>query len=85
MAEHKKKIPMFGQDVDVADVPITKATEFFNEYELEDGTVLKVKNVATSILRVEGQFNPADGKPIYLVLTSPVASVESHRIRPKKE
>jgi len=76
MPEEKKRIPLFGLEVDVADVPIKKATEYFNEYELEDGSVLKVKNVATSMLRIEGQFTP-DGKPVYIVLTGPVVNVVS--------
>jgi hypothetical protein len=78
MPETRKKFPLLGTEIEVADVPIRKSEEMFNHYELEDGTLLKVKNVATSIFRVEGQFNPPpDGRPIYLVLTSPVISVES--------
>jgi hypothetical protein len=84
MAETKKKMPLFGTEMEVSDVPIAKSQEAFNTYELEDGTVLKVKNVATSILRVEGQFNPLpDGRPIYLVFTSPVVSVESSPLTKK--
>jgi hypothetical protein len=76
MAEVKKKLPVFGFEVDVSEVPIVKATEEFNEYVLEDGSVLKVKSVATSIMRVEGQFLP-DGKPVYIVVTSPAVRVDS--------
>ncbi len=72
-------MPMLGREIDVADVPITRATEFFNEYELEDGSILKVKNVATAFLRVENQFSP-DGKPIYVVLTGPVVNVVSSKL-----
>jgi hypothetical protein len=84
MAETKKTLPIFGTNTEVADVPVLKAEENFNYYELEDGTKLKVKNVATSILRMEGQFNPPpDGRPIYLVLTSPVVNVESSPLTKK--
>jgi len=79
MPEEKKRVPMLGVEIDVADVPIKRATEFFNEYELEDGSLLKVKSVATSMLRIEGQFTP-DGKPIYIVLTGPVVNVVSSTI-----
>jgi len=79
MPEQKKTIPLFGQEVSVADVPIKKATESFNEYELEDGSVLKVKSVAMSILRVEGQFTP-DGSPIYLVNMNPAVVVVNSKI-----
>lgn len=74
MSETRKKLAFFGKEIDVADIPIKKATEFFNEYELEDGSVLKVKCVATSVLRVEGQFAP-DGRPVYIVYTSPAVNV----------
>jgi len=63
-------------------VPIKTATEFFNQYELEDGSVLMVKSVATSILRLEGQYTP-DGKPIYIVLTSPAVNVAKSVLSPK--
>jgi hypothetical protein len=79
MPELKKTIPLFGRDVAVADVPIQKAAECFNEYELEDGSVLKVKTVAMSIMRVEGQFTP-DGSPIYLVNINPAVIVVSSKI-----
>jgi hypothetical protein len=81
MSEEKKRLPMFGKEIDVADVPIVRASEFFNEYELEDGSKVKVKNVATSILRVENQFTP-DGKPVYLVISSPVLTVVSSKLGP---
>jgi hypothetical protein len=43
---------------------------------LEDGTVLKVKGVATSVMRIDNQFLP-DGNPIYIVYMNPVTSVQS--------
>ena len=84
MAETKKTIDLFGKQTAVADVPILKAEEGFNRYELEDGTVIRVKNVATSIMRIEGQFNPPpDGRPIYLVLSAPVVNVDSSPLTKK--
>jgi hypothetical protein len=77
MPEVKKTIPLLGREVEVADVPISKSTEPWSEYVLEDGSVVRFKSVATSILRVEGQYNPADGLPVYLVLSSPVVNVVS--------
>ena len=76
MPERKKVIKVFGNDTAVVDVPINKAVEYFNEYELEDGSVLRVKSVPNAILRVEGQYH-GDGKPVYIVLTTPVVSVLS--------
>jgi hypothetical protein len=73
---------ILGKEIDVADVPIASMNELPNIYELEDGSVLRVRNVVTSILRIEGQFNP-DGTPVYLVLTTPVVAVQSSTLKPK--
>jgi hypothetical protein len=74
MAETKKKLPIFGNEIDVTDVPATSAKEFFNEYVLEDGTVLRAKGVATSFLRVDDQFLP-DGRPVIICLMTPNVDV----------
>jgi hypothetical protein len=79
MPEAKKIMKFFGRDVEVSDVPAISSTEAFNRYELEDGSVLRVKNVATAFLRVEGQFLP-DGNPVYIVMTSPAVVVEKATI-----
>jgi hypothetical protein len=84
MPETKKKLPVFGLEVEVSDVPIIKVDEQINRYTLEDGTVLKVKSVATAMLRVDGQYMP-DGSPIYIVLATPVASVESSALKKPHE
>lgn len=76
MAETKKKLALFGFEVDVSEVPVKKAEEALTRYELEDGTALRVRNVATAILRVEGQWLP-DGSPVYIVASTPVVGVES--------
>jgi hypothetical protein len=76
MAEIKKKLNVFGHEVDVTEVPIVELVEYFNQYKLEDGTVLKVKGVATTAVRVDGQYLP-DGSPIYIVYMNPVTSVQS--------
>jgi hypothetical protein len=73
-------LPLFGHEVDVSDVPIVKADERFNHYVLEDGSVIRVKATATTVLRVDGQFLP-DGSPIYIVITSPAVGVESSPLK----
>lgn len=76
MAETKKKLPLLGFEVDVSEVPIVEMHEYFNEYKLEDGTVLKVKGAVTNIMRVDNQFLP-DGSPVYFAYLSPVTKVEN--------
>jgi hypothetical protein len=76
MAETKKTLRIFGNDVAVSDVPIKSAHEQFSEYELEDGSKVKVKFVASQFLRIEGEYT-GDGKPVYLVLSAPAVNVLS--------
>lgn len=76
MPEIKKTIKIFGHDVPVTEIPSKSALEFFNEYELEDGSKVKVKFVATSFLRVDGEYSH-DDKPVYLVFSSPAVNVMS--------
>jgi len=71
-----KTIKLFGHDIPVHDVPVVEAEERFVQYKLEDGTILRVKNVAMSVLRVDNEYLP-DGSPVYLVLSNPVVSVVS--------
>ena len=81
MAEGKT-IKLFGHDIPVTDVPVVDAEERFIEYKLADGSILKVKNVATSVLRVDNEFLP-DGSPVYLILSNPVVSVVSSPLNKK--
>lgn len=74
MSEKKIKIPLFGHDVDAIEIPMSKSTENFNEYELADGSTIRLKVVATSILRLEGQYTP-EGDPIYLVKNGQIVTV----------
>ncbi len=74
MPETKKSIKLLGIDLAVTDVPIKAANEAFAEYELEDGSKIKVKFVASAFLRVDGEYAP-DGKPVYLVFSAPAVNV----------
>jgi hypothetical protein len=74
MAETTRKLRIFDNDVEVVDVPFEAITERFNEYELGDGSIIKVKAVATAVMRVKEQFTP-DGDPIYIVVTNATTKV----------
>ena len=46
------------------DVDFETVKEDWNEYKLEDGTVLKFKTVVSSIIRTE-DYDPMTGDPVY--------------------
>jgi hypothetical protein len=49
--------------------------EHWNEYLLEDGSVLKMKLVVTEVVRVEGQYDP-QGNPAYMVNSTNVVAID---------
>jgi hypothetical protein len=84
MPETKKKLPFLGFEIEVSEVPVIRADEQLSTYVLEDGSVIKVRNVATSIMRVEGQYLP-DGSPVYFILVTPVTSVVESKLKGEKK
>lgn len=73
----KKKVRLpTGQEVEGTVMPFQVGGEHFNEYVVEDGTILKVKLVATEVLKIDGAYD-VEGNPIYLVASTNVTSVSS--------
>ncbi len=57
-------------------IGITSTHENFNEYMLEDGTVMKMKTIVSEVLREDGAWD-RDGNPVYYVKSQNVLSVDS--------
>lgn len=66
MAETKSTLRLLGKDVPVTEVPITTRKELPAEYELEDGTFLRIAAPVTTVFRIDGEFD-AEGNPLYFV------------------
>ena len=54
------------REIEAMDVDFETMKEDWNEYKLEDGTVLKFKTVVSSIIRTE-DYDPMTGDPVYHV------------------
>ena len=77
MPERKFKMVLLGHETDVTEVNIVeKKNERMAEYTLEDGSLIRFIAYPTSVIRLDGQYNP-DGTPIYLVLNQPLTTVVS--------
>jgi hypothetical protein len=50
--------------------------EHWNEYLVDDGTLLRVKLVATEVVKVDGQFDQ-EGNPVYVLNSANVMVVRS--------
>ena len=60
------KVQYQGRLVDGESIDFMTRKEDFNEYQLADGKVIKIKMVATRIIRLLEEKSP-DGTPVYLI------------------
>ena len=64
-----------GSEVEATNVDFETVQEDWNEYKLEDGTVLKFKTVVSSIIRTEN-YDPMSGDPVYHVRSTNILRVK---------
>lgn len=65
-----------GEQIEADVIGYRANAEHWNEYLLDDGTVLRLKPVVTEILRVEGQYDQ-NGNPGYIVQATNVTAVDA--------
>ncbi len=70
------RIRLAGREVEAVEVPINQSAEQWNQYLLEDGTVLRLKPVATAALRVVGVFDE-EANPVYVMKSTNVVTVQA--------
>ena len=70
------KVPYLGKQVEAEEVGFQARKEEWNEYQLADGSFIKMKVVVASIVKVKGQYD-VEGNPAYLVKSQSVTSVSS--------
>jgi len=68
----RKFIGPDGKQYNAVELSFQNVREHWNEYLLDDGTILKLKPVATEVLRVEDAYDD-NGNPVY-ILTRPTSS-----------
>jgi len=79
----KIKLNFGSEMVDATPVEINQANEYFNQYFLDDGTILKMKLVATKVFRIDDRYDQ-EGNPVYFVQSTNVLSVNSPQELKKK-
>ena len=70
------KINFQGQEVDAPEVEFQTHKEDWNEYQLMDGSFVKIKLVVGSIFRIPDEYD-AEGNPVYVVRSQNVLMVRS--------
>jgi hypothetical protein len=76
MPQEKVMINFGGRQVEATPVDVNQSTERWNEYLLEDGTVLKMKLILKKVFRVSNEFD-TEGNPVYVMQSTNVNSVSS--------
>ena len=77
MPQEKRKIPgPDGRMVDATPVGFQVGGEYFNEYMLDDGTLIRFKPVMTEILRIDGMYDN-EGNPVYVTKAQNVVAVDA--------
>ncbi len=64
-----------GRMIEAMDIDFETIKEDWNEYKLEDGTILKFKTIVSSIVRTE-EYDPMTGDPVYHVRSTNVLRVK---------
>jgi hypothetical protein len=72
----KIRIGPDGPEKDAELIDIQQSNELWNQYLLGDGTVIKMKLIATEVWRVEGEWD-SEGNPAYIVKSSNVVTVNA--------
>ena len=63
-----------GPEKDAQLIEIQQSNEHWNQYLLRDGTVVKMKLVATEVWRIEGEWDH-EGNPMHVIKSSNVVTV----------
>ena len=80
----KKQIQYKGQTVTGQSLSFEPSAEPWNQYRLEDGTIIKMKNVLMEVTRLD-QFDDK-GNPIYQFAAQQIVSVEvTDELKHKKD
>jgi len=70
----KKTFPFKGREVPGEEIPFEAKAETWNQYELADGSRLKVKYVMLDVIRLEEYSD--NGDPIYMIRGQQIIGVE---------
>ena len=76
LMERRRKVPYQGKEFEGIEVPIKASGELWNEYLLEDGTVIRLKVVMTDVIKVENEFD-GEGTPVYVMKSTMISSVSA--------
>lgn len=76
MSEKKVKLKLGDKEVNATEVSVNQVSERWNEYFIDDGSVLKLKPVVTKVYRIDNEYD-AEGNPVYFAQSTNVLTVSA--------
>jgi len=70
------KISFQGREVDATEIEFQTRKEDWNEYQLMDGSAIKMKLVVSLIFRIDGMYDDV-GNPVYQIKSTNLPVVRS--------
>ncbi len=74
--ERKKTIDTPNGPMPVTEMSFRASGEHWNEYLVDDGTVIRLKLVVTEVLRLDGQYDQ-EGNPAYIAKSANVVAISA--------
>ncbi len=76
MSGTKMQIQIFGKNIDVTELKIVKREKepLISEYELEDGSRIRVTTIINSVVKIDETLGPGS-PPAYIVYPAPSVTV----------
>ena len=69
--------------IDAVEVAVAESSEKWSEYKLDDGSIVRLKQVVLEVSRVPDHYDN-DGNPFYVIKAQPISAVVYVREQMKK-
>ena len=76
MPKRTIKMPYKGRMIEAEEMSVERATEEWNTYLLDDGTVIRLKPVVLRVARIPGEYDD-EGNEIFIVKSNNALVVDS--------
>lgn len=65
-----------GSPLPTTEIGFRTSGEYWNEYLVDDGSVIRLKVVVTDVMRVDGAYDP-EGNPMYVTKSTNIMTVST--------
>lgn len=80
---NKIKMNYKGKEVDATVIEVNQESSYWNNYLLDDQSVLKLKVILTKVARIDNEYDQ-EGNPVYVVQATNIVRVDCPESLKKK-